>query len=323
MPSATLDELDRKIREATRILEAKDALETAHAETKDRIASEKVRIEEIEKKLEDCRAAARESERKAQTSLFSSEKHRSLLQQRQGELFVLTREHEDAEKRLADLEARKKRSSRELETIRESEGALDEALSAKHDAIRRMDDGAARTLDGFADDIEDREESIEDLDETIEIGEAALGLLGEVFEKLHSALKYGAADIFLGGVVGGLVTSAKHRRLDEAGLFLEDAQRAVALFQRKVRDVAVDMDIQTRLSDFALFADYHGGFIADIAIQSKIGTAHSRTKEAREQIATILDSLEDERDELLNEIERLKDERDAYIEDWKATDDER
>lgn len=316
MSSPTLVELDQTISDAQSILAHKSAWKAQHAKVKSAFDEKQLRLEELEGELKGCEEEVRSLDQKVQKSLFSSEKHRKLLQERQSELFLLEREHEDTLKKLDDLDAKRKKSARRMKKLKKADGRLDEALSAKQDRIYRDDDKAAADLDDFADDIREREDDIEDVDATIDIGEAAHELLGLVFDRLHSALKYGTADVFFGGIVGGLVTGAKHRKLDEAAYILEEAQHAIALFQSRLSSIDLRVDIQTQLSDFEYFADYLGGFIADIAIQSKIKKAHSRVKESREDVSEVLDLLLEERNEILGEIAKLEDERDLFVEEW-------
>lgn len=125
--------------------------------------------------------------------------------------------------------------------------------------------------------------------EAIEAGQDALNALRQAEDYLKSARNWGVLDILGGGLV---VNILKHSKMEKAKVYMERAKWSLERFGKELNDVAgyVDLDINT--TDFLNFADYFfDGFLADLAMQSRINKARDRVDEAIWKVEDILRRL--------------------------------
>ena len=123
--------------------------------------------------------------------------------------------------------------------------------------------------------------------EAIDAGQRALDSLYGAQQELDSAGNWGLLDLFGGGL---LSTFAKHRKMDDAQRYMEQAKRDLEVFSRELADVSETLNVNT--GDFLTFADYFfDGFIADMMVQSKIRDAQRQVDDAIYRVESILSKL--------------------------------
>ena len=127
--------------------------------------------------------------------------------------------------------------------------------------------------------------------EAIIAGENALNSLYEARTKLKKAGDWGLLDIFGGDMLSGLM---KHGRINEAKQCIEEANRNLNIFQRELRDVNVNFNLQIEIGGLLSAFDFlFDGFIADMMVQSKINKAKDAVDRAIPQVESALHRLRD------------------------------
>ena len=125
--------------------------------------------------------------------------------------------------------------------------------------------------------------------EAIIAGENALNSLYEARTKLKKAGDWGLLDIFGGDMLSGLM---KHGRINEAKQCIEEANRNLKIFQRELRDVNVNFNLQIEIGGLLSAFDFlFDGFIADVMVQSKIDKAKDAVDRAIPQVESALHRL--------------------------------
>ena len=125
--------------------------------------------------------------------------------------------------------------------------------------------------------------------EAIIAGENALNSLYEARTKLKKVGDWGLLDIFGGDMLSGLM---KHGRINEAKQCIEEANRNLKIFQRELRDVNVNFNLQIEIGGLLSAFDFlFDGFIADVMVQSKIDKAKDAVDRAIPQVESALHRL--------------------------------
>ena len=125
--------------------------------------------------------------------------------------------------------------------------------------------------------------------EAIIAGENVLNSLYEARTKLKKAGDWGLLDIFGGDMLSGLM---KHGRINEAKQCIEEANRNLKIFQRELRDVNVNFNLQIEIGGLLSAFDFlFDGFIADVMVQSKIDKAKDAVDRAIPQVESALHRL--------------------------------
>lgn len=125
--------------------------------------------------------------------------------------------------------------------------------------------------------------------EAIEAGQEALNSLRQAENYLKSARNWGILDIFGGGLV---VNILKHSKMEKAKVYMERAKWSLERFGKELNDVAGYVDLEFNTNDFLNFADYFfDGFLADVAMQSRINQAREKVEAAIRQVEYALSRL--------------------------------
>ena len=125
--------------------------------------------------------------------------------------------------------------------------------------------------------------------EAIEAGQDALNALHQAEDYLKSARNWGILDILGGGLV---INILKHSKMEKAKVYMERAKWSLERFGKELNDVAGYVDLDFNTTDFLNFADYFfDGFLADLAMQSRINKARDRVDEAIWKVEDILRRL--------------------------------
>lgn len=128
-----------------------------------------------------------------------------------------------------------------------------------------------------------------EINEAIDAGERALVSLRAAQGELNSAGGWGIVDMLGGGLFTNLI---KHSKMDNASRDMEQAKYDLQNFQRELRDVDVQLNLNLNISGFLTFADFFfDGIIADYLVQSKIDDAKHQVKDAIQRVENILMEL--------------------------------
>lgn len=128
-----------------------------------------------------------------------------------------------------------------------------------------------------------------ELMEAVNAGEQALTGLRNALDKLNSARSWGLWDMFGGGFLSSML---KHSNMDQASVYLQEADHSLRIFQRELKDVSVPLDIRMEIGDFLAFADFFlDGFFADCMVQSRIEDARCQVEDAISRVENILNEL--------------------------------
>ncbi len=128
-----------------------------------------------------------------------------------------------------------------------------------------------------------------EINEAINAGERALVSLRSAQGELNSAGGWGIVDLLGGGLFTDLI---KHSKMDNASRDMEQAKIDLQNFQRELRDVDVQLNLNLNISGFLTFADFFfDGIIADYLVQSKIDDAKHQVKDAIQRVENILMEL--------------------------------
>ena len=129
-----------------------------------------------------------------------------------------------------------------------------------------------------------------ELSEAINAGSAAYGTACQVLSSLDSAEGWGTIDLFGGGLISDL---AKHSHLDEAQAAVEHLQHQLRCFKTELSDVELNADMHVSIDGFLGFADFFfDGLFADWAVMDKISQSKMHVLDTRDQIDSLLGSLE-------------------------------
>lgn len=128
-----------------------------------------------------------------------------------------------------------------------------------------------------------------EIQEAINAGETALRSLREAERELDGARNWGIVDLFGGGLITDMI---KHSKMNNAKGHMEDAKYDLRQFQKELRDVTVNTEINIDVGDFLTFADFFfDGLIADWMVQSRIKDAKYQVESAINQVEAILNNL--------------------------------
>lgn len=130
--------------------------------------------------------------------------------------------------------------------------------------------------------------------EAVNAGKRAIFTLRAAEGKLNSARNWGIFDM-LGG--GFLINMIKHSNMNSASGYLEEAKRDLLEFQRELKDVQMNVQLDIHVGNFLTFADFFfDGIIADYLVQSKIAEARAQISSAINQVEQIVRDLQSEYD---------------------------
>lgn len=125
--------------------------------------------------------------------------------------------------------------------------------------------------------------------EAISAGRDALRSLEDTKAALKSAKNFGIWDM-LGG--GTFVSLFKHGKLDEAQRCAERAYRDIMRFERELKDVRLDMNLDVDVGMLLKGLDiFYDSFIADVLVQSKIHDAMDKIDCAIEIINKLIKKI--------------------------------
>ncbi|QGU93912.1 hypothetical protein GOM49_01115 [Clostridium bovifaecis] len=152
-----------------------------------------------------------------------------------------------------------------------------------------------------------------ELKEAIAAGNSLLEIVRKLVNSLESAANWGTLDMIGGGI---LSTAIKHSHIDEAKGCSYEVKEYMRRFQRELKDIDRELNLDVSIGSFTTFADYFfDGFFVDWYVQSSIRDALNNAVNLIEGIKGIVNKLEEERMNSEEEIAQLEIEYRKVIEE--------
>lgn len=125
--------------------------------------------------------------------------------------------------------------------------------------------------------------------EAINAGRRAISSLKDADDMLRKAKNWGIWDLF---GEDGIVTFFKHSRINDAKRYIDKAYKDILRFERELKDVCLDLDLNVDISTLLTVADFFwDGVIADYLVQRQINQARDKIREAIRIIEKLLREL--------------------------------
>lgn len=160
--------------------------------------------------------------------------------------------------------------------------------------------------------ILDCKADIKELKEAIYAGYSLLEVIRKLVNSLESAANWGTLDMIGGGM---LSTAIKHSHIDEAKSHSYEVKEYMKRFQRELKDVDRELNLDVSIGSFATFADYFfDGFFVDWYVQSSIREALNNAVSLTRSVESIVNRLGEEKVNSEEKITQLKIEYKRIIE---------
>lgn len=127
-----------------------------------------------------------------------------------------------------------------------------------------------------------------EIDEAVLAGERALDSLREAKRQLNSARAWGIYDLVGGGLISSMI---KHSKINNANEWMDQANRDLRRFARKLQDVdseGLQIDTGSLVSMLDIFCD---NFFSDIMVQQKINDSRARIDALTDRIEAAVQAL--------------------------------
>ncbi len=125
--------------------------------------------------------------------------------------------------------------------------------------------------------------------EAVRAGEQALDSLHDVEHELDSAGGWGIFDMLGGGFIAGMM---KRSKLKDAQSLMRAAQRDLKAFERELRDITIDLELDVDVDGFLGFADlFMDNVFADYLVQRRIDQAKGQTEDAIRLVESLLEAI--------------------------------
>lgn len=291
--------------------------------------------ETVERRLEQARAAAQESDAAAAAAEARAATERAdvaalehlswsrIVSAMKGS-HATDLERERAEAQAADFTAAAARARADddartvaaLEARRESLGDVDAAYRAALDAkaawAQEHEPATAAALARRSERLGELSDQRREADEAIAAGQEAQRLLALAHQQLGSARGWSNWDTFGGG--GFFTDMAKHRRMDEAQATLRELDRSLVALDRELADVnragIVRLRIPPLLEVFDVFFD---NLFSDLAVRRRLIDADDAVVETAAAVAGVLAQVTELGEELDRQIAAVAAERAALL----------
>lgn len=132
-----------------------------------------------------------------------------------------------------------------------------------------------------------------EVNEAVLAGRCALASLEEASEALESASRWGALDIFTGGLLGVATSIAKHSKMGSANEALAAARADLRAFTRELSDVSSIEELRLDVGGLNVAIDILlDNPLVDVYVQKKIDDAQDVVEAAITATRTVLGRLE-------------------------------
>ncbi|MEK0312795.1 hypothetical protein [Cohnella sp. 56] len=223
--------------------------------------------------------------------------------------------HDAAAAALAALERERTELVGKLAEVEHAERDYRELLSMKEQWIRQYDADKWAELEALPAEIGQLQAMIVEFDEAIRAGLEVEGALGQAEEKLSSAKNWGTYDMLGGGMIA---TAVKHGRIDDATMYIHQAEDAMRRFRKELGDLNLSHDSAVpQVSGLLKFSDYFfDGLLADWMVQGRINNSLESVSSQNRDIGQLIGKLQRERQQLESQIKTLSNRRQEIVETY-------
>lgn len=188
--------------------------------------------------------------------------------------------HEAVARELDDLEEDIAGTERELQSLAGCERRYEAALNAKAEQLKSSGTQIGRRLAEIERERRGLAVNRRETEEALRAGQQAQAAAEKLVDSLSGASNWSMVDIFTDGIVADVV---KYSHMDEAQGYMEQLRIALRRFGAELGDVGASIDVN--MGDFLGFADFFfDGFIADIAVNSRINNSLYAARDVLERI---------------------------------------
>ncbi|MBA4385370.1 MAG: hypothetical protein C0410_11590 [Anaerolinea sp.] len=305
--SARLTELDEQKR-------LKKKLELNLSSVQKDLKDKSSLLESLRIRLEKEKVDVEKLERTSLTVLFYSvlgSREQQLEKERQ-EMLSAQLQFQQTKYQVDFLEQEQISLTQQLGKIPDIDNEYLSVLSEKEKLLRQTNQPVANELIELDEKVANHKSEMKELGEAINAGKVVVSGLEQVIESLGSAESWGTWDMLGGGFIS---TAIKHSRIDEARNGILFVQTKMSQFRRELADVEKTIDLTINISEFNTFADYFfDDLIFDWIVQSKIVDSLNRSRQAKESIDKIINSLEDQCKVTQSKADELQEKRVQLVE---------
>ncbi len=288
-------ELNERISYVKECMEKKNKLKTLLKQTEQDMIKEKLLLNRLSEELQKENEDVLKLETSNITSLFYAilgTKEERLEKEKQ-EVLKARLKYDQCKNNVEYLAKESKRLVDELAQVESCELEYEDLINKKLGLINIEDKEISEELKKLIKRKESMNANIIEIDEAIKAGEDALIAVENTIKELESAEGWGIADILGGGL---LVTAVKYDHIDQAGHYVEEAQRSLGRFKREMSDIKMITGTEISIGTFETFADYFfDGLIFDWVVQSEIGKSLDAVKNTKNQIDKAMSKLYEEK----------------------------
>lgn len=300
---------------ADKLSEARERAETARRldqrieEARRQVAEYRAKVDELAAQLKKETSDVRRLERLS-LSRIVAEVLGNLPERRakeESERLAAEAKFEAARQSLLSAEAALENLQKRRAELGDVEAAYQAALNERAAELESMGGEIGQRLRELEEERGRLRARVKELDEALETGRVAAESLNQVEAELSSASNWGTWDMLGGGFIATMV---KREHMDRAQELVEQAQQALAAFNRELGDVSQSIRQTLDLGAFMGFADFFfDNIFVDMAVQNRIHQALERVRQHESTVREVMDRLEKERAETQDRLARLDAER--------------
>lgn len=234
--------------------------------------------------------------------------------EKEKEEYVLAKvKYDEATADLRALEADIKSAEYRLKDLTGIEEEYDSLIKKKEEIILASHPENRIKLKELEEEIWRCQNNIKELKEATLAGDNLLDALNKVIDSLKSAANWGTFDMLGGGM---LSTAIKHNHIDKAKENSYEVKDRIRKFQRELKDIDREFNLDINIGSFASFADFFfDGFFVDWYVQSSIKDALNNAENLKLNVYNVLNRIYVEKQESEEKLNRLKEEYKSIIEE--------
>lgn len=300
---------------ADKLSEARERAETARRldqrieEARRQVAEYRAKVDELAAQLKKETSDVRRLERLS-LSRIAAEVLGNLPERRakeESERLAAEAKFEAARQSLLSAEAALENLQKRRAELGDVEAAYQAALNERAAELESMGGEIGQRLRELEEARGRLRARVKELDEALETGRVAAESLNQVEAELASASNWGTWDMLGGGFIA---TMAKRQHMDRAQELVEQAQQALASFNRELGDVSQSIRETLDLGAFMGFADFFfDNIFVDMAVQNRIHQALERVRQHLSTVQEVMDRVEKEKVETQDRLAKLDAER--------------
>jgi hypothetical protein len=310
-----IEKLDRDLTDARERLRRRDRFRAHLPRIEEDLWAARKKLEPLEAAMKREAADVRRLEGQGLTALFYTilgSKEQQLEKERQ-EALAARLKHDEAAFAVAALADEERRCTSELAGLADVETRYQELLAAKEKVLHGKGKEVSRRLVEISDRVGGNRADLKEINEAFEAGLRARTSLEVIVDRLRSAENWGSWDLWAGG--GIIVTSMKHRNLDDAQTEAHRAQQHLRAFGRELQDVGEQLEAGIQMDGFTKFADwFFDGLIIDWLVQNQIRDSLKAAENVATLVRAKLNRLEERRSTAREKLARAEEERRDFIE---------